>query len=186
MKRIPIVASVLLAALTASIGIAYAEPTSVLRLLPKDVQNQIEETRASCREQGVRDASIYDDAGVMRFTLTGGTDAVLVYDGELCGGERIKGANCHTGGCDVTVYARVRGAWRKVLEGRNEVFVSADWSRDPPALRLLVVSLYGDAPGCPVREANLHTYNGSAWKHGQCDVVARWDGTRFVYKMLGG
>jgi hypothetical protein len=34
-----------------------------------------------------------------------------------------------------------------VLAGRNDPFVSADWTRDPPALRILVVSLYGDALG---------------------------------------
>jgi hypothetical protein len=58
------------------------------------------------------------------------------------------------------------------------------WTRDPPALRILVVSLYGDAPQCPVREANLRAHGSTTWKHGQCDVVARWDGTRFVYRML--
>jgi hypothetical protein len=128
---------------------AGAEPVPALRLLPNQVQKEIEETRASCRELGVRADAIYDDAGVTRFTLPGGTDAVMVNDGEVCGGERIKGANCATGGCAVVVYARVRGAWRKVLAGRNDPFVSADWTRDPSALRLLVVSLYGDAPECP-------------------------------------
>ena len=163
---------------------AGAEPVPALRLLPNQVQKEIEETRASCREQGVRADAIYDDAGVTRFTLPGGTDAVMVNDGEVCGGERIKGANCATGGCAVVVYARARGAWRKVLAGRNDPFVSADWTQDPPALRLLVVSLYGDAPECPVREANLRAHGSTAWKHGQCDVIARWDGTRFVYRML--
>jgi hypothetical protein len=57
-------------------------------------------------------------------------------------------------------------------------------TRCPPALRILVVSLYGDAPQCPVRAANLRAHGSTAWKHGQCDVVARWDGTRFVYRML--
>ena len=72
---------------------AGAEPVPALRLLPNQVQKEIEETRASCREQGVRADAIYDDAGVTRFTLPGGTDAVMVNDGEVCGGERIKGAN---------------------------------------------------------------------------------------------
>ena len=30
----------------------------------------------------------------------------MVNDGEVFGGERIKGANCSTGGCAVAVYAR--------------------------------------------------------------------------------
>ena len=45
---------------------------------------------------------------------------MVVNDGEICGGERIKGANCHTGGCDLTVYARLENTWRKVLTGRRD------------------------------------------------------------------
>jgi hypothetical protein len=184
MRRIVTPPALAVAALVSAHVLAGAEPVPALRLLPIQVQKEIEETRANCRELGVRADAIYDDAGVTRFTLPGGTDAVLVNDGEVCGGERIKGANCATGGCAVTVYARVRGAWRKVVAGRNDPFVSADWTRDPPALRILVVSLFGDAPECPVREANLRAHGSTAWKFGQCDVVARWDGTRFVYRML--
>jgi hypothetical protein len=176
MRRIVTPLALAVAALVGAHALAGAEPVSALRLLPIQVQKEIEEARASCRELGVRADAIYDDAGVTRFTLHGGTDAVMVNDGEVCGGERIKGANCSTGGCAVAVYARVRGAWRNVLAGRNDPFVSADWTRDPPALRILVVSLYGDAPECPVREANLRAHGSTAWKHGQCDVVARWDG----------
>jgi hypothetical protein len=123
--------------------------------------------------------------GVTRFALPGSVEAVVVNNSEICDGERTKGGNCHTGGCDVTVYARRSGnAWRKVLEGRNNPFIVADWSRDPPAQRLIVVSLYGDAPECPAREANFRAHGSTAWKHGQCDVIARWDGTRFTYRML--
>jgi hypothetical protein len=57
-------------------------------------------------------------------------------------------------------------------------------SRSRRSCARLVVSLYGDAPECPVREANLRAHGSTAWKFGQCDVVARWDGTRFVYRML--
>jgi hypothetical protein len=159
-------------------------PSTTLRSLPTKIQKSIEETRASCREQGVREESIYDDAGVMRFTLPNGVEAVVVNEGEICGGERIKGANCATGGCEVTVYARLGNAWRKVLAGRGDPFIVADWSRDPPALRLIVVSLYGDAPECPMRAANVRAYGPTAWKQGQCDVIARWDRTKFTYRIL--
>jgi len=74
-------------------GALAALASPALGLLPNQVQKEIEETRASFREQGVRADAIYDDAGVTRFTLPGGTDAVMVNDGEVCGGERIKGAN---------------------------------------------------------------------------------------------
>jgi hypothetical protein len=162
---------------------ALAE-TSTLRSLSTRIQKDIEETRASCKEQGVREESIYDDVGLTPLTLSGGVKAVVVNDGENCGGERIKGANCHTGGCGVTVYARSGNAWRKALAGRGEPFIAADWSKDPPALRLMVVSLYGDAAECPIRAANVRAYGPTAWKHGQCDVIAKWDGTKFTYRML--
>ena len=74
------------AALVSAHALAGAEPVPALRLLPIQVQKEIEEARASCRELGVRADAIYDDAGVTRFTLHGGTDAVMVNDGEVCGG----------------------------------------------------------------------------------------------------
>ena len=51
-------------------ALAGAEPVSALRLLPIQVQKEIEGARASCRELGVRADAIYDDAGVTRFTIT--------------------------------------------------------------------------------------------------------------------
>lgn len=162
---------------------ALAE-TSTLRSLSTKIQKEIEETRASCREQGVRDESIYDDVGLTPLILSGGVKAVVVNDGQICGGETIKGANCSTGGCGVTVYVRSGNAWRNALAGRGDPFIVADWSKVPPALRLIVVSLYGDAPECPIRAANVRAYGTAAWKHGQCDVIARWDGTKFTYRLL--
>jgi hypothetical protein len=163
---------------------ALAGQTTILGSLSVDLQKKIEETRASCIEQGASPRTIWDDTGLTRFTLSNGIDAVLVNDGELCGGETIKGANCHTGGCDVTIYARIRGTWRQVLEGRNSVFVSVDWRSKDSMLLGLVVSLRGDDQGCPIREANVRAHGTTAWKHGQCDVIARWDGSKFVYRML--
>lgn len=167
---------------------AQADEATILKSLPVDVQKDIGNTRTSCIEQGANLRAILqairDDSGLMKFTLSGDVDAVLVNDGELCGGERIKGANCHTGGCDVTIYARIRGAWRKVLDGRSGAFVSVDWRSRDSRLLTLVVNLAGDDPGCPVREANVRAYGGTAWKRGQCDVIARWDGGKFVYRML--
>jgi hypothetical protein len=172
----------LLAAAFAAV-LATAANAEMLQTLPKQVQKEINETRAACRDMGMRDDAIYDDVGLTSFILLGGINAVIVDNGEICGGERMKGANCATGGCVVMVYVRARGSWKKVLTARNH-FISADWTKEQTELRLMVVSLYGDAPECPVRAANLRAYGPTAWKHGMCDVVARWDGNKFVYTML--
>jgi hypothetical protein len=173
------------AALIGMTAIASAQDSSsVLQMLPTKVQKAIEEVRASCREHGVLDRSIYDDSGLTRFTLTGAADAVMVNDGDICGGERIKAANCHTGGCDVTVYVRSGNTWRKALSGRGDTFLSLDYSRDPPAFKAAVLTLYGDSRDCPIRDANMRAYGPTAWKHGQCDVIAKWDGTRFILRLL--
>jgi hypothetical protein len=159
--------------------------SSILRSLPVKVQKDIEQTRTNCREQSDSKLEIYDDSGLTSFMLSGGTYAVMVNDGEVCGeGVCIKGANCHTGGHDVAIYARLGNAWRKVLSGRGDSFISLDPSKDPPTLKAVVVSLYGDSPDCPIRDANVRAYGPTAWKHGQCDVLARWSGNRFTYKLL--
>lgn len=175
------------AVMTLMTGIANAQTSSsILSSLPIKIQKDIEKTRASCREQGDSDIGnrIYDDSGLVRFTLTGAADAVMVNDGELCGGECIKGANCHTGGHDVTVYVRSGNAWRKALSGRGDPFLSLDYSRNRPVFKVVVLSLYGDNRDCPIRDANVRAHGPTAWKHGPCDVIARWDGTRFIYRLL--
>jgi hypothetical protein len=48
-------------------------------------------------------------------------------DGEVCGGERIKGANCATGGCAVTVYA-VKELLKKKQSGQT---IEAPRQREP-------------------------------------------------------
>jgi hypothetical protein len=179
-------------ALRAETAMAEATPVptpstraTILRRLPTAMQKEIEETRASCREQSDSNLEIYDDSGLTDFTLSGGAYAVMVNDGEICGpGVCIKGANCHTGGNYVNVYVRSGNSWRKVLSGRWHPYISADWTKDPPALKSIIISLYGDDKNCPAREANLRAHGSTAWKHGQCDVIARWDGSRFTYKLL--
>ena len=72
MRRIVTPLALAVAALVGAHALAGAEPVSAIRLLPIQVQKEIEEARASCRELGVRADAIYDDAGVTRFTLHGG------------------------------------------------------------------------------------------------------------------
>jgi hypothetical protein len=114
----------LLAAAFAAV-LATTANAEMLQTLPKQVQKEITETRAACRDMGMRDDAIYDDVGLTSFILPGGINAVIVDNREICGGERMKGDNYATGGCVVMVYVRARGSWKKVLTARNH-FISAD------------------------------------------------------------
>ena len=53
---------------------------------------------------------------------------------------------------------------------------------DYPYFRALVISVHGgdDVLNCPVRNKNDPT----AWKHERCDFVVKWDGTKFIHKLL--
>jgi hypothetical protein len=78
--------------------------SSVLQSLPAEVQKQIEDVRAACREylvavqstaHGVASVSS-DDEGLRVFTVSG-AQAVMINDWELCDG-CFKGANCSNRG----------------------------------------------------------------------------------------
>jgi uncharacterized protein YraI len=166
---------------TRNVGSARAEAT-ILSSLPADVQEEIKSMRDACRENSSRTLDIYDDSGLMSFSLPGGAKGIMVDDGEVCGGERIKGGNCTTGGCAVNVYVKFGNVWRKAISGRNEAFLSMDES---DRFKALVISLYGDDRNCPRRAANIRAHGSTAWKHGQCDVIVRWSGSGFTYRLLG-
>ena len=174
-----------LAALT--IQVAHAEtPSPVMQSLPAEVQKNIEDIRAGCREhlKTIDDDRIKilseitsGDDGLVQFTLSG-APAVMVDNGRLCGGLCIKGLNCTTGGFEMTIYVRSGSAWKTAHKDgvRNDIFLSLDYSRDPPAFRAMVLGIYGNSENCPKR---LRTF----WKQ-SCDVIVRWNGTRFTYEAL--
>ena len=120
-----------LSALTAIVLTLAAAParaeTSVLQSLPAEVQKDIEDVRAACRENldargadasqswisptahAVASVSSGDD-GLILFTVSG-AQAVMVNDLELCGGQCLRGGggNCSNwGGYTVAIYVRAR------------------------------------------------------------------------------
>ena len=89
---------------------AAQDTSSILQSLPAEVQKNIEDTRAACREYftsigidpsqsgGYVEPRVSSgDGGLMLFTVSG-SQAVIVSDLHLCGDQCIKGVTCSTAG----------------------------------------------------------------------------------------
>jgi hypothetical protein len=168
---------------------AAQDDSPVLHSLPAEVQKNIEDTRAACREamqyNGIdRSQSISPMAPEMRWVSSGGegliqftvsgAQAVMVSNHELCGRQCIKGATCSTvGSYDINIYVRTGHAWRNALSTRaaGDVFLSTVGENNK--LNALVLSVSGV-------DKNCHVQN---WKE-FCDMVIKWDGKKFTYKPL--
>jgi hypothetical protein len=178
MKR-TLFAAVALAALMIA---ARGESSAVLRSLPTDVQKNIEDVRAACREIGADTSVTSGDEGLTTFTVSG-AQAVLIDELNLCAnGQCIHGVNCATGfSHSVAIYVRYGNVWRRSfsVDATEPIFLSIEPYADK--FRGLVLSVHGGGDlGCPVRNKNDPT----AWKHEKCDFVVKWDGTRFTYRPL--
>jgi hypothetical protein len=100
----------------------------------------------------------------------------------LCGGWCLKGVNCSNHfGYFVTIYVRRGATWREALSANpfGSVFLSIDWQNDN-RFKALVLSVFGGGLGCPIRDKNSST----AWKEKRCDIVIKWNGTKFTYNPL--
>jgi len=171
---------------------AAQNTSSVLQSLPAEVQKNIEEIRAGCREylKNVHDGTTGDyfsgDDGLVPFTLSG-VPAVMVDNLKLCGGNCYRGANCdNRAGYEMAIYVRSGSTWKTAhADGvRNgNIFLSLDWDSDPPAFRAMVLAIPGDSKDCPKRRMFVRTYGPTAWKR-PCDVIVRWSGTKFTYEAL--
>jgi hypothetical protein len=187
---------------------AAAQPSpSVLQSLPAEVQKQIEDVRAACREylvaqdkdpnqswmsstannNKVHSVSSGDD-GLTRFTVSG-AQAVMVSDLELCGGQCLRGANSSNRGTySVTIYIRSKNAWRKALSTDvvGSVFLSTDWLNNNK-FTAMVLSVPAGNKDCPTRDLLVRegrdSYVLPAWKQ-SCDAVVKWNGTKFIYRRL--
>ena len=183
-----------LAMLLAIAVATHAEDAPLLRSLPTEVQGEVEDVRAHCREHiDSVEGSGYTpqvvtsgDDGLIQFTLSG-RQAVMIDDVELCGGASFKGVNySNRGSHSVVVYVRSGNSWRKILstDAGEKVFLSVD---DNSGFRALVMSVLGGNKGCPTRPVVVREGGKSfvyqSWKF-YCDVVVRWDGTKFTYKPL--
>ena len=164
-------------------------PSSVLQALPAEVQKNIEEVRTACREywnnigadpsQPISPLEVAPrvssgDDGLILFTVSG-TQAVMVSNLALCGGQCLKGAVCSTvGSYDINIYVRTGHAWRNALSTRvGAAFLSTD-KETHTKFNALVLSVSGaDNKHCHV----------PFWKQ-YCDMVVKWYGQKFTYKPL--
>ena len=145
-------------------------PSSVLQALPAEVQKNIEEVRTACREywnnigadpsQPISPLEVAPrvssgDDGLILFTVSG-TQAVMVSNLALCGGQCLKGAVCSTvGSYDINIYVRTGHAWRNALSTR--VGAALNWDQTTSRGR--------HYKRCIVRRVNL--------AHGHCHPLLR-------------
>jgi hypothetical protein len=192
----------LLAAVVLSIVVAAPATAedSILKSLPDEVQKEIEDVRAGCREQLMRldgkegradlawkvPGVSSGDEGLDVFTVSG-SQAVMVDDLELCGGECVKWANCsNRGAYGVAIYIRSGKGWRKALstEATGRVFLSTDMN---DKFKALVVNVFSGNKDCPTRDVVVRkgreSYPFPAWKQ-SCAAVVKWNGTKFTFKPL--
>jgi len=157
---------------------------SLLRSLPSDVQKEIEGIRQSCRELGPATSDYTPprvtegDEGLITFTVSG-AQAVLIDELNFCGGggECIHGVNCATGFThNVAIYIRTGKSWKKSLSIFASEPVFLDVERGTGKFEVLVLNVFAGDWGCPVRT--------NAPPHDSCAAVVKWDGTRFVHKLL--
>jgi hypothetical protein len=104
---------------------------------------------------------------------------------KLCGGNCYKGTNCSTAGSEMAIYVRSGSTtWKTAhadgVRGYNHIFLSLDWSKDPPAFRAMVLGIPGDSKDCP---KHMRSFAPNAFKK-SCDVIVRWNGTKFTYEAL--
>jgi hypothetical protein len=187
------------AMMTGAFSSAAAQPSSaLLQSLPAEVQKQIEDVRAACREHLVspdrtdnqdpnqswmsstankmHSVSSGDD-GLIRFIVSG-AQAVMVSHLELCGGQCLRGANCTptTGGYSVAIYIRSRNAWKEAFS--TSAIGSVFPSINGDSFKALVLNIFTGDKNCPT-----YDNRGGFWKR-PCAVVVKWNGTKFTYKPL--
>jgi hypothetical protein len=63
------------------------------------------------------------------------------------------------------------------------IFLSLGLNKDPPPFGAMIVGIPGDSKDCPKRNTFMRIYGPVAWKR-PCDVIVRWNGTKFTYEAL--
>jgi hypothetical protein len=147
--------------------------------LPKIVRDNVDETRAACREQYVGEENepwkepSHPTKGITAFYL-GGSPAVLVDNHQVCGSDvAIKGANCHTWGCDLVIYRKVNGGWKKVLDEPVHDHV-LNVNHDQQFVHVVMVFTHKYTEKC-----------GNKWD-GVCTYLMKWKDGKFSWQNLGG
>ena len=203
MKKTLLIASAFMTCAHALPSIGGQPSSSVLESLPAEVQKEIKDLRAGCREYLGADVNqtwvsplanpvhsvSSGDEGLDVFTVSG-AQAVMVNRLELCGGQCLRGANCsNRGSYQVAIYVRSGQSWRKALdtEAVGTVFLKTDGLEAPSAFKALVLNVFGGNKYCPTRDV-LVREDGERYvfpaRKQSCAAVVKWDGTKFTYVAL--
>ena len=145
--------------------------------LPKIIQDDLNKTRSLCREQYFDEDRQWKEPDPMNGTeafYLGSVPAVLVNDKYVCGNDiRIKGADCHTWGCNVKIYGQVNGGWRKLLDEPVGQFIF-NVNNDRRLIHLVFLFTQKYTEKC-----------GNSWT-ADCTYLARWQHGKFTWQNLGG
>ena len=178
----------------AAMAEAQSAPSFVLRSLPAEVKEHIEDVQRACREyiEGVRkgcpecrnESNLPEgDYALTQFTLRG-RKAVMVNDMTICGGECLRGANCtNRNSYDISIYVRSGSGWRRVFKetAQGDTFLSLDSGLEVSnndRFRMLAIRIFSGNKQCPVKEKGPW-----AWKL-SCDATVTWEGTKFMIKPI--
>jgi hypothetical protein len=179
-----------------------SDDNSILSALPAEVQNEIKDVRALCRESEP-DVVIADDNGLSLFTVSG-RRAIMINHADVCGrdfhnGKGITYSNRGTSVLEIYVANPVHGKtiWKKALSiDAWDVFLStSDYtvdshggvkdSEETPVFKALVAIVFLGSQECPIaiRKVPADVFSGPVARH-PCTTVMKWNGTRFTYNPL--
>lgn len=153
---------------------AVAQELLAFNQLPAVVLKHVKEVRQSCKKLNDSE-SIYDEMqGIRTFYLTGErTIAVLVDNRNVCSGI-YKGANCHTYGCNMLVFANTpNDQWSKILDEpvTGQLFLSISVKSEFILAALSVTGKYSKL--C-----------GGTGQSPYCDYLLFWKQGRWTWQRL--
>src|SRR5262249_52498675 len=155
-------------------GATQEAASLVLQSLPAELQKDIEDVRAACRkyqdnlermpgrhddEGKTRDGArgINPDDGLTTFTVSG-WQAVMVDQGELCGGWVAKGITyTNRGSSWLAIYVRAGKDWRKALrtDALGRFFLSID-EESNSKFNALVLNVFKGSEESPISIRKVH------------------------------
>ena len=104
----------------------------------------------------------------------------------LCGDQCLKGATCSNhGNSSIDIYVWAGQAWRNALSTNifGPPFLSFDWF-GTNAFKAMVLEISGADKECPKRRMFIRAYGSFSAGRRPCDVIVRWNGTKFIYEPL--
>jgi hypothetical protein len=153
---------------------AVAEELLTFHQLPEAVQKLVKGVRQSCKEMNDKEI-VYDEMkGIRTFYLTGEKKVAVLVDSRSVCSDVYKGANCHTWGCDMIVFANTsNGRWTKILDEpvTGQLFLSISVKSE---FILAAFSITGKHP----------KLCGGTGQSSYCDYLLFWKQGRWVWQKL--